>query len=112
MLGMAIMFAILALIAGVLGFVTLAGSLAVIAKVLLFVFLALFVISLIFGRGRGGVSLILGEVSGLPHLGPPIRPEPWWASRRSTESASPFRRRSREAENRPDSVMRVQTVQS
>lgn len=53
MLGMAIMFAILALIAGVLGFVTLAGSLAVIAKVLLFVFLALFVISLIFGRGRG-----------------------------------------------------------
>ena len=53
MLGMAIMFAILALIAGVLGFLTLAGSLAVIAKVLLFVFLALFVISLIFGRGRG-----------------------------------------------------------
>jgi uncharacterized membrane protein YtjA (UPF0391 family) len=55
MLGMAITFVILALIAGVLGFVALAGTLAVIAKILLFVFLALFVISLIFGRGRGTV---------------------------------------------------------
>ena len=35
------------------GFVALAGTLAVIAKVLLFVFLALFVISLIFGRRWG-----------------------------------------------------------
>jgi len=52
MLGMAITFAILALIAGILGFVALAGTLAVIAKVLLFVFLALFVISLIFGGRR------------------------------------------------------------
>ena len=49
----AIVFAILALLAGILGFVALAGTLAVIAKSLLFVFLALFVISLIFGR-RGG----------------------------------------------------------
>ena len=73
MLGMAIMFAILALIAGVLGFVTLAGSLALIAKVLLFVFLALFVISLIFGRAEAG-SLILEEVSGPPPLGPPSGP--------------------------------------
>ena len=55
MLGMAITFAILALLAGVLGFVALAGSLAVIAKVLLFVFLALFVVSLIFGGRRGPV---------------------------------------------------------
>jgi len=46
-------FAILALVAGILGFVALAGSLAVIAKILLFVFLALFVISLIFGRRWG-----------------------------------------------------------
>ena len=38
-----------------LGFGALAGTLAVIAKVLLFVFLALFVISLIFGRGRGAI---------------------------------------------------------
>jgi uncharacterized membrane protein YtjA (UPF0391 family) len=53
MLGMAITFAILALIAGILGFMGLAGSLATIAKVLLFVFLALFVISLIFGRRWG-----------------------------------------------------------
>jgi uncharacterized membrane protein YtjA (UPF0391 family) len=55
MFGMAITFAILALLAGILGFVALAGTLATIAKVLLFIFLALFVISLIFGRGRGAV---------------------------------------------------------
>jgi len=55
MLGMAITFVILALVAGVLGFVALAGTLALIAKVLLFVFLALFVISLVFGRGRGAI---------------------------------------------------------
>jgi uncharacterized membrane protein YtjA (UPF0391 family) len=53
MLGWVITFAILALIAGILDFVGLAGSLAMIAKVLLFVFLALFVISLIFGRRWG-----------------------------------------------------------
>jgi uncharacterized membrane protein YtjA (UPF0391 family) len=52
MLGLAITFAILALIAGILGFMTLAGGLAVVAKVFLIVFLALFVISLIFGRRR------------------------------------------------------------
>ena len=51
MLYYAVVFAILALLAGVLGF----GSLTVIAKALLFVFLALFVISLIFGRRRGAV---------------------------------------------------------
>ena len=53
MLGLVITFAILALIAGILGFVGIAGSFAMIAKVLLFVFLALFVISLIFGRRWG-----------------------------------------------------------
>ncbi len=53
MLGYAITFAILALLAGVLGFVALAGTLGMIAKILLFVFLALFVISLIFGRRWG-----------------------------------------------------------
>jgi uncharacterized membrane protein YtjA (UPF0391 family) len=52
MLGWAITFAILALVAGILGFVALAGTLALIAKILLLVFLALFVISLLFGRGR------------------------------------------------------------
>jgi uncharacterized membrane protein YtjA (UPF0391 family) len=55
MLGWVIAFAILALLAGILGFGGLAGSFAVIAKVLLFVFVALLVISLIFGRGRGPV---------------------------------------------------------
>ena len=55
MLGMAIVFAILALVAGILGFLALAGTLALVAKVLLFVFLVLFVVSLVFGRGRGAV---------------------------------------------------------
>ncbi len=53
MLRWAIVFAILALVAAVLGFGGLAGDFAYIAKVLLFVFLVLFVVSLIFGR-RGG----------------------------------------------------------
>jgi len=52
MLGWVITFAILALLAGVLGFGGLDGSFAVIAKALLFVFLALFVISLLLGRRR------------------------------------------------------------
>jgi uncharacterized membrane protein YtjA (UPF0391 family) len=55
MLGWVITFAILALLAGILGFGGVAGSFAMIAKVLLFVFLALFVISLIFGRSRGPI---------------------------------------------------------
>ena len=50
MLYWAIVFAVLALAAGILGFVGLSGTLALIAKILLFVFLALFVVSLIFGR--------------------------------------------------------------
>jgi len=53
MLRFAIVFAILALIAGVLGFGGLAGDFTYIAKILLFVFLILFVVSLIFGRGGG-----------------------------------------------------------
>jgi uncharacterized membrane protein YtjA (UPF0391 family) len=50
MLYYAIVLAILALLAGILGFVALSGTLALVAKILLFVFLALFVVSLIFGR--------------------------------------------------------------
>jgi uncharacterized membrane protein YtjA (UPF0391 family) len=50
MLRWALTFAILALVAGVLGFGGLAGDFAYIAKILLFVFLALFVIALIVGR--------------------------------------------------------------
>jgi uncharacterized membrane protein YtjA (UPF0391 family) len=56
MLRWALAFAILALIAGVLGFGGLAGDFAYFAKILLFVFLVLFIVSLIFGR-RGGVAV-------------------------------------------------------
>jgi uncharacterized membrane protein YtjA (UPF0391 family) len=53
MLRWALTFAILALIAGVLGFGGLAGEFVGIAKILLFVFLVLFVISLVAGRRFG-----------------------------------------------------------
>ncbi len=52
MLGYAITFLVIALIAAVLGFWVIAGTAAAIAKILFFVFLVLFLISLIFGRGR------------------------------------------------------------
>ncbi|MFO0950713.1 MAG: DUF1328 family protein [Isosphaeraceae bacterium] len=54
----AIAFAVLALIAAVLGFGGLAGDFAYISKILLFVFLVLFVVSLVLGRrllDAGGV---------------------------------------------------------
>ncbi|MFO0893233.1 MAG: DUF1328 domain-containing protein [Isosphaeraceae bacterium] len=51
MIRWAMMFAILALIAGVLGFGGLAGDFATIAKFLLFLFIGLFVVSLLLGRG-------------------------------------------------------------
>jgi len=54
MLRFALVFAILALIAGVLGFVGLEGDFAYIARVLLFVFIVLFVVSLILGRRFAG----------------------------------------------------------
>jgi uncharacterized membrane protein YtjA (UPF0391 family) len=50
MLRWAILFAILALIAGVLGFYGLEGMFASVAKILLFVFLVLFVVALIVGQ--------------------------------------------------------------
>jgi uncharacterized membrane protein YtjA (UPF0391 family) len=50
MLGWAITFFIIALVAAVLGFGTLAGTAATIAQVLFVVFLVLVVLSLIFGR--------------------------------------------------------------
>ncbi len=55
MLYYAIVFAVLALVAGLLGFVALGGTLAWIAKALLLVFVALFVVSLVFGRRTGPV---------------------------------------------------------
>ncbi len=50
MLRWAIAFFVLALIAGVLGFGGLQSDLSGIARILVFVFLVLFVVSLIFGR--------------------------------------------------------------
>jgi uncharacterized membrane protein YtjA (UPF0391 family) len=50
MLRWALTFAILALIAGVLGFGRLAGDFSYIAQILLFVFLVLFVVALVAGR--------------------------------------------------------------
>ena len=52
MLHYAVVFLVIALIAGVLGFGGIAGSAVGIAKILFFIFLVLFVVSLIFGRGK------------------------------------------------------------
>ena len=54
MLRWAIMFAVIALIAGALGFFGLADTSASIAKILAVVFLILFVVSLVLGRGAIG----------------------------------------------------------
>ncbi len=55
MLGWALTFLVIALIAGVLGFTTIAGTAIGVAKILFFVFLVLFVVSLVMNmvRGRG-----------------------------------------------------------
>ena len=50
MLNYALIFLIVALLAGVLGFGVIAGTAATIAKVLFVVFLILFVVSLLRGR--------------------------------------------------------------
>ncbi|MCB9824786.1 MAG: DUF1328 domain-containing protein [Planctomycetota bacterium] len=50
MLGWSLVFLVIALIAGALGFGLVGGTAYAIAKVLFFVFLVLFVISLIRGR--------------------------------------------------------------
>lgn len=55
MLGWALTFLVIALIAAALGFGALAGTAAWIAKVLFFVFLVLFIIGLVMGR-RGPVA--------------------------------------------------------
>ncbi len=52
MLGWAVTFLIIALIAAALGFGGIAGAATGIAKILFVVFIILFVVSLIFGRGR------------------------------------------------------------
>ncbi|MBC8089741.1 MAG: DUF1328 domain-containing protein [Phycisphaerae bacterium] len=55
MLSWAMGFLILAIIAGVLGFGGIAATSAGLAKILLVVFLIIFVVTLIMGRGRGKV---------------------------------------------------------
>ena len=56
MLYYAIVFLVIALIAGALGFFGVAGAAVGIAKILFFVFLVLFIVSLIIGRsGRTGI---------------------------------------------------------
>jgi uncharacterized membrane protein YtjA (UPF0391 family) len=54
MLGWAVVFLIIALVAAVFGFGGIAVAAAGIAKLLFFIFLVLFIISFVFGwRGRG-----------------------------------------------------------
>ena len=53
MLGWALTFLVVALIAGVLGFTTIAGTAIGVAKILFFVFLVLFVISAVMHMFRG-----------------------------------------------------------
>lgn len=53
MLSWALIFFVVALIAAVLGFGGLAATSAGIAKILFFIFLVLFVISLVMGMARG-----------------------------------------------------------
>ncbi|CAN7187959.1 DUF1328 domain-containing protein [Phenylobacterium sp. LjRoot219] len=55
MLGWALTFLVVALIAGLLGFTTIAGAAMGIAKILFYVFLVLFLVSIVmhFVRGRG-----------------------------------------------------------
>jgi uncharacterized membrane protein YtjA (UPF0391 family) len=52
MLSWAITFLVIAIIAAVLGFGGIAGTAVGIAKILFFIFLVLFVVALLFGRGR------------------------------------------------------------
>ena len=52
MLGWAVFFLVIALVAAVFGFGGIAGTAVGIAKLLFFVFLAIFVISLIMGLAR------------------------------------------------------------
>lgn len=55
MLGWALTFLVVALLAGLLGFTTIAGAAMGIAKILFYVFLVLFLVSIVmhFVRGRG-----------------------------------------------------------
>ncbi|MBS0362170.1 MAG: DUF1328 domain-containing protein [Proteobacteria bacterium] len=54
MLGWALTFLVVALIAGVLGFTTIAGAAIGIAKIAFYVFIVLFIVSLIMNFVRSG----------------------------------------------------------
>jgi uncharacterized membrane protein YtjA (UPF0391 family) len=54
MLGWVLVFAILAIVAGALGFFALAGTLAVAAKILFVIFIVLLIVSFIMRALRGG----------------------------------------------------------
>ncbi len=53
MLGWALIFLVIAIIAAIFGFGGIAGTAAGIAQVLFYIFIAIFVISLLFGLARG-----------------------------------------------------------
>ncbi|MBM9402520.1 DUF1328 domain-containing protein [Gluconacetobacter azotocaptans] len=53
MLRWTLIFLVLALVAAVFGFGGVAADFAYIGKILFFIFLVLFIVSLFFGRGRG-----------------------------------------------------------
>jgi uncharacterized membrane protein YtjA (UPF0391 family) len=53
MLGWVLTFLVVALIAGVLGFTSIAGASIEIAKIIFFIAIVLFLISVIFGAFRG-----------------------------------------------------------
>ncbi len=52
MLNWAVAFLLIAILAGVFGFTGVAGTAIGFAKILFFIFLVLFVLSLLFGRGK------------------------------------------------------------
>jgi len=57
MLRYSLVFLLIALLAGIFGFTTVAGTAYVAAKVLFFVFLVLFVVSLVVGRGAASEAI-------------------------------------------------------
>lgn len=57
MLRYALIFLIIAIVAGILGFGVIAGAAASIAKILFGVFLVLFLVGLIMHLGRGGTAV-------------------------------------------------------
>lgn len=58
MLRLAIFFLVISLLAALLGFTTVAGTAYAGAKILFFVFLVLFVVSLIMGMNRPGSPVV------------------------------------------------------